>query len=351
MNELLFENNNEIRKSENGVSLESASTRSIHAELRTQSDTKLGSFNASVDYVDDSNPFGSSTAERVRKIMEDSRKKTIVVFLEMLSEISWKDFEVFLSETEKLSVPHVKNMMKYAMRWGCGEMYCSDEIVNYPKCRKKQSVMNCISKLCQYFDYTYSTEFQAEWIKFLHQKRQTWAVASVNVTPKTKFNIYKNWSKKKFLDNCSKLGQTKKSNLKFSTWVKFVYTTGLRPDEAMRAFNEHDEICDGKVMELFWHRRNKHAHAVYCHPELHKVLKKHKFHISQNSGSHYKIVNSRTVGCEVRFLRKVNFTKNCDLSVELANFMQGTASSLRERVYYLGDMHKLYEKWVALDWL
>ena len=283
-------------------------------------------------YSGDSNPF--------KKRYDDIRN----LYNEFLRQIDWNDFRSFLLNTEKISSTHCKNLLKHSPEFA--PLYLTDELVDYPHIRFKQTVLNVISKIASYFDFKYYTEFHDVWIKFLHRKRVHWQYDTNNA--QQKFVNYKNWSLPEFLKKCDNLAKLPSTRLKYSIWCKFVLTTGLRPDEAVRAFNDHESLCDGKIMQLFWHRHNKHAHAVYCHPKLHDLISSHKWHISSKSASHYKIVNSHTIGCEIRFLRKVNFSMNCKIDPLLAEFMQGTYSTMRRAKYHLVDMEENYDRWILL---
>jgi len=104
---------------------------------------------------------------------------------------------------------------------------------------------------------------------------------------------------------------------KYKIFGLFTLISGLRTGESIDAFNNHDEICHG-VLEIFSDRNTEKTNAMYCHPLLHDKI---RFKIS-NTGV-YRHLNSKYLGCKIRFLRKLNYTMVATkIDPLLAEFMQ-----------------------------
>jgi len=97
-------------------------------------------------------------------------------------------------------------------------------------------------------------------------------------------------------------------------------------------------------MEMFWDRKTKKTNAVYCHPSLHGLLtlKVNKTGIKRN-------MKSSILGCELRYLRKLNYTINATkIDPLLAEFMQGRRGNVSQRHYFLPLMSNNRKKWVRV---
>ena len=129
---------------------------------------------------------------------------------------------------------------------------------------------------------------------------------------------------------------------KYRTFGLFVLVSGLRTEESITVFNNHSKICHDGIMEMFWDRNTKKTNAVYCHPSLHKLLthKVNKTGIKRN-------MKSSILGCELRYLRKLNYTVNATkIDPLLAEFMQGRRGNVSQRHYFLPMMDKNRKRWV-----
>jgi len=110
------------------------------------------------------------------------------------------------------------------------------------------------------------------------------------------------------------------------------------------AFNNHSSLCSEGVMELFWDRGTKKANSVYCHPQLHDKM---NYHVSASRVT--KNLNSKILGCEIRYLRKLNYTINATkIDPLLAEFMQGRRGNVSQRHYFLPMMGENKKKWVKI---
>jgi len=59
-----------------------------------------------------------------------------------------------------------------------------------------------------------------------------------------------------------------------------------------------------------------------------------------------KYCNQKELGCEMRMLRKINYTLVVEQTSEsLAKFMQGRTGDVSQRLYYLPMMKNNHKKW------
>ena len=244
-----------------------------------------------------------------------------------LATMDWQEFEDWLNS--KNTLKYTKQMIDYAKKYG--EMGFDFKLVSYPKIRKKNDILKSIANVCRFIDIRYDTVLHEAFKKWLKKKEIKWNVKSHSEN----YAIAKNLSIPNVLDNIEKI------NHKTSDFAKFVLITGLRTEEAIRAWNHHDDICKDGVMELFWNRNTKNANAVFCHESIHHT---HKFHLTQKNV--YRHLAKEFLGCELRFLRKVNYTINSTkIDPLLAEFMQGRRGNVSQRHYYLPLMQNNQRRW------
>ncbi|MDE2590217.1 MAG: hypothetical protein KGL95_11225, partial [Patescibacteria group bacterium] len=172
-----------------------------------------------------------------------------------------------------------------------------------------------------------------EYLHWLKRKEIKWSVPVQS----------NNYESAKNLDVNFVVESLKKLPHRYAIFGMFSLVTGLRSSEAFKAFNNHSNLCNNHVMELFWDRRTKKANAVYCLPFLHDQI---NFTISRKV---YKFINKRRIGFDLRHLRKVNFTVNVG-SVDplLAEFTQGRRGNVSQRHYFLPNMQSNFEKWLSV---
>ena len=83
---------------------------------------------------------------------------------------------------------------------------------------------------------------------------------------------------------------------------------------------------------------------MFCLPLLHKKI---NFKVS-NTGV-YRNLNSKYLSCEIRYLRKLNYTLIATkIDPLLAEFMQGRRGNVSQRHYFLLMMNQNKEKWNQL---
>ncbi len=131
---------------------------------------------------------------------------------------------------------------------------------------------------------------------------------------------------------------------KYRIFGLFVLVSGLRTSEAIDAFNNHEKICRDGILEIFSDRNTKKTNAVYCHPLLHERI---RFKVS-NTGV-YRNLNSKYLGSEVRYLRKLNYTLVATkIDPLLSEFMQGRCGNVSQRHYFLPMMGQHKKKWIEI---
>lgn len=174
--------------------------------------------------------------------------------------------------------------------------------------RKKLDVLKGIVNLTKFLDIKNDTEFHDEFTKWLKKKEMKWRL---NVNSKN-YWMANNVTIENIIENLSKIER------KYQIFGLFVLVSGLRTSEAIDAFNNHEKICRDGILEIFSDRNTKKTNAVYCHPRLHDEI---RFKVS-NTGV-YRNLNSKYLGCEIRHLRKMNYTMVAmKIDGMLAQFMQ-----------------------------
>jgi len=186
----------------------------------------------------------------------------------------------------------------------------------------------------RYFDIKHDTYLHEQFSSWLKRKEIKW-----NSPART--NTYELAKSIKLEDI---LVSIKKLPYRDRIFALFTLVTGLRSEESVKAFNNHSQLCDNGIIELFWDRRTKRANAVFCHPILHNKI---KFRIS---GYHmYDHINKKSAGLELRYLRKLNFTINATkVDGLLADFMQGRRGNVSQRHYFLPSMIEHKAKWLKV---
>jgi len=244
-------------------------------------------------------------------------------------KLDWDDYNSWLHSTRhKL---HARKMFKYSKRFG--HLAFSEQLVRMDSSRIRVDILKASALLTRFMDVRYDTYLHEQFLQWLKRKELKW-------TYKTSTNIY-DLAKNLSLDKVLKSIQT--LPIRYKIFALFTLTTGLRPDESFRAFNNHSKLCNNGIMELFWDRVTKKANVVYCHPILHdKII----FNMSRGA---YKYINKRELGFELRFLRKVNFTLNATkIDPLLAEFMQGRRGNVSQRHYFLPLMSNNRRKWIRI---
>ena len=200
--------------------------------------------------------------------------------------------------------------------------------------RKRQDILKCLALFTRYLDLKNDTEFHYELLKWMKKKDLKWNSARKQDT----YKLAKIIPIETVLERINGLQE------KYKTFALFMLVSGLRTSEAIKAFNNHSSLCSEGVMELFWDRVTKKANSVYCHPELHKKM---DYQVSEKSV--YRNLNSKYLGCEMRYLRKLNYTVNATkIDPLLAEFMQGRRGNVSQRHYFLPMMENYKKKWVGI---
>jgi len=253
----------------------------------------------------------------------------ITQYATLLNQIDWDAYAQWLhSSRNKL---YARKMFKYSKRFG--NLAFTQQLVTMEATKIKGDVLKSIALLTRFFDVTYDTYLHDEFLAWRKRKELKW-------NPCNNSNTYE-LSKRLTVEEVTK--SLKTLPIRYKIFALFVLTTGLRPSEAFRAFNNHSKLCVNGTMELFWDRRTKNANAVFCHPKLHDKI------LFTMSGGAYNYINKREIGIEMRHLRKVNFTVNATkLDPLLAEFMQGRRGNISQRHYFLPSMQNHRQKWLRV---
>jgi len=184
-----------------------------------------------------------------------------------------------------------------------------------------------MGNLCRFHDIKFNTNLHEEFTSWIKRKEIKWNDTTYQI-PKEQLSM------KEVLTNIKKLEPL------YSDFALFMLTSGLRTCEAKMVFENHKKFCHNGTLEIFWNRKTKNANATFCHPLLHgKMDRELKFDYD-----HFK-----KLGCELRYLRKLNFTVVATkIDPLLAEFMQGRRGNVSQRHYFLPMMNNNKKKWIKV---
>jgi len=207
------------------------------------------------------------------------------------------------------------------------ELLFNDEFVNRSSDRNKQDDLRAMGNLCRFHDIKYDTDLHQKFTTWLKKKEIKWKDKTYNF-PKEQLPL------KQVLENISKLKPIQKD------FALFMLTSGLRTYEARVIFENHKKFCHDGILEIFWSKKTKNTNATFCFPALHDKMDK-KFIFDYD--------DFKVLGCELRYLRKLNFTINAtNLDPLLAEYIQGRRGSVSEKHYYLSNMNQHRKKWIKI---
>ncbi|MCP8312920.1 MAG: hypothetical protein H3Z53_00900 [archaeon] len=251
----------------------------------------------------------------------------------LLERIDWSDFERWIKEGRYQG--YAKDMFNYAKKFH--KLLFSNEFVEMPNCRRRINIQNALSNLTKYLDIKFETNFHDSFLKWIGRKGLKWNLGK-------KPDLYALGQRVKIEEVITRLNKLPEN---FRLFGAFALVSGLRTLESVAAFNNHDQLCEEGIMELFWDRGCKKANVVYCHPLLHESLSKCGFKMTDNKL--YKAYRGSVLGFQFKMLRKINFTINArKVDPLLAEFMQGRRGNISERHYFLPLMTESYEKWLEV---
>jgi len=245
--------------------------------------------------------------------------------------IHWQKYKKWLEENKQHH--YAKVMYNYSITFA--KLLFSQELVTMPKTRKKSDILKALANLTRFMDIQNdNSNFHEEFIRWLKRKEIKW-----NTTKQSNnYNLSNSFSLGKLFENLNELDE------KYNLFATFMLVSGLRTNESIKAFNNHSSLCHSGIIEMFWNRRTKNANAVFCHPLLH-----HKINFIISEKSIRRHLNSKILGCELRYLRKINFTMVATkLDPLLAEFMQGRRGNVSQRHYFLPLMSNNRRKWIRV---
>lgn len=259
------------------------------------------------------------------------------LYLQAVSEIDWHTFETdYLIAERKLQKDYARGIRNHAKKYY--DYFLSPDVIHFTA-RKKIDVIKSISQICRCLDSQLSTVyFHDLHLRYLKSKNIGWT-APTEYTTRVKLALLKQYPVQKIFELFSTLDP------KYSLFCKFMFITGLRSSEAIRAINDHDSFCNGRTLELYWDRKTKKANEVYCHPVLHHSIQENHFHYSV--GRVNKMVR---MPFQLKFLRTVNATLvyNELQDIRFCDFMQGRNGDLTQKRYYLPSFKQHHERWLSI---
>jgi hypothetical protein len=119
--------------------------------------------------------------------------------------------------------------------------------------RNKLEIMKSLGNLTRFLDITHDTNLHEEFTTRLKRKEIHWSIQSNLDT----------YLLGKRLDVNDIIQKLKTMPNRYQNFGLSVLISGLRTSEAIKAFNNHDKLCNDGIMELFWDRRTKKANAVF----------------------------------------------------------------------------------------
>jgi len=99
------------------------------------------------------------------------------------------------------------------------------ELISLPNTRKKTDIMLGISAITRFIKIQKGINLHALWLQWLHEKEIRWTKPQPKIQTQTK-EINLTHIEKEYRD-----------------FVRFLYATGLRTGEAIKAFDEHEQLC------------------------------------------------------------------------------------------------------------
>ena len=257
----------------------------------------------------------------------DYYSKTCNLFRKYVEDISWDEYKQWLNNNK--SKYYARFLLCGAKKWN--QYAFSNELVSLPSNRTREDILKSVTNLTRFIDIKHDTYFHEDFLKWIKRKELRWKT----VQP---FVIQKNISLKTILENIQKLDE------KWKLFGLFGLVSGLRTFEIVKVLNNHDELCNDGIIEMYWDRKTKKANSVYCHPLLHDKM---KFHYTENTI--HRNINPKNLGCQIKYLRKVNYTQVATkLDPLLAEFMQGRRGNVSQRHYFLPMMSQNKKKWIKL---
>jgi len=199
--------------------------------------------------------------------------------------------------------------------------------------RTKVEILKALANLTRFLDLKYDTNLHEQFTLWMKRKCLHWSCRP----------SYDNYQISKVIKLETVIEKLRSIRTKYKIFGLFVLCTGLRTTEAIKAFNNHSDLCQDGIMELFWDRRTKKANAVYCHPLLHDKI---TFTVSRKL---YQDISRPKLGFDLRHLRKVNFTITATrIDPLLAEFMQGRRGNISQKHYFLPMMNEHKRKWIRV---
>ena len=244
-----------------------------------------------------------------------------------IETIDWRDYEKWCYNNK--SKLYARFLIRESKKWH--HLAFSNEFLELPNDRKREDILKAITNLTRYLDIKNDTYFHEQFLQWLKRKEIGWKAPQ-------QIRIQSEVPLETILENISKLP------VKYKLFAIFSLVSGLRTSETIKVLNNHSELCRNGIIEMYWDRKTKKSNAVYCHPLLHDKI---NFKYSENSI--HKHLTTKMLGCQIKYLRKINFTKIAtEIDPLLAEFMQGRRGNVSQRHYFLPMINQHRTKWVGI---
>jgi intergrase/recombinase len=245
-------------------------------------------------------------------------------FRNQVEQIDWNAYEKWCINNK--SRRYAKFLVRGGKKWY--QFAFSYDLVEFPNNRTKEDILKAITNLTRYLDIKYDSNFHEQLLYWIKRKEIKWKTRNIIKIPN---EVPLN----EILENIRKLPE------KYKLFAIFSLVSGLRTFESVKVLNNHSHLCRDGIIEMYWDRKTKKANAVYCHPLLHD-----KMEFSYSENSIHRNLTTKMLGCQIKYLRKINFTKiSTDLDPMLANYLQGRKGDISQRHYFLPMMNKHQKKW------
>lgn len=248
-------------------------------------------------------------------------------FQDAVQSISWENYKKWLYDNK--SKYYARTLFRGSKKWY--EYAFSTNLVELQNNRRKGDMLRAITNLTRYIDIKNDSYFHEEFLKWMKRKELSWKVKEpIKITKEVSIDI--------ILNNLKQIPE------KYQLFGIFALVSGLRTFECVKVLNNHDQLCQNGIIEMYWDRKTKKSNAVYCHPLLHD-----KFKYSYHESTIHRNLTSKMLGCKIKYLRKINYTKIATkIDPLLAEFMQGRRGNVSQRHYFLPMMKTHKQQWTDL---
>jgi len=182
------------------------------------------------------------------------------LYHQISSKLEWNEYREWLLANKQRS--YALKLFRYSKRYW--ELAFTKELVLMKSNRERVEALKAIANLTRYLDIQNDTSLHEEFTTWMKRKELHWNVKNSIDT----YKLAQQLNVKKVVMSLSKLPT------RYKIFGLFVLVSGLRTSEAIKAYRNHDKLCNNGIMEMFWDRKTKKANVVFCHPLLHSKITK-----------------------------------------------------------------------------